>query len=233
MGDHLQESNDSFLQQDDGNAYILADAKTATSTVATAMFFGTIIFTTASLVARLWLTGLWRWRNGAPPDNATKGNDTSQPLDISSLPSIYCVLYHFTVFGFILFYSYICEHHPPYFHEEKTYDRDEFFFWTILVVVFAGGHTLKRNNEIERRVDEGNVKDVSSLQRIKECDETQKDATPTPENEVLNRCQTEEWKGWMQFTFLMYHYTHAMEIYNSIRVMITCYLWMTGVSLFR
>ena len=41
-------------------------------------------------------------------------------------------------------------------------------------------------------------------------------------NDVLNRDQTEEWKGWMQFVFLIYHYYHADEVYNSIRIMITC-----------
>ena len=41
-------------------------------------------------------------------------------------------------------------------------------------------------------------------------------------NDVLNRDQTEEWKGWMQFVFLIYHYYHAEEVYNSIRIMITC-----------
>ena len=46
--------------------------------------------------------------------------------------------------------------------------------------------------------------------------------------DVLNREQTEEWKGWMQFMFLLYHYYKADEVYNSIRVMITCYVWMTG-----
>ncbi len=43
-------------------------------------------------------------------------------------------------------------------------------------------------------------------------------------NDVLNRDQTEEWKGWMQFVFLIYHYYHAEEVYNSIRIMITCKL---------
>ncbi|KAL3822907.1 hypothetical protein ACHAXA_010690 [Cyclostephanos tholiformis] len=239
MGDHLHESKD-FLQRNAGNASILADANTSTSTVAMAMFFGTIIFTTTSLASRLWLTGLWRWRNGDPHDNTGKGNDKSQPLDTSSLPSIYSLLYHFTVFGLILFYSYICEHHPPHFQEVKTYDRDEFFFWMISVIVFAGGHTLRRNDEIEQKRREsgdtrnarGNVKDVSNLRKVQEYDETQSDATSSPENEVLNHCQTDEWKGWMQLTFLMYHYTHATEIYNGIRVMTTCYLWMTGFGNF-
>lgn len=50
--------------------------------------------------------------------------------------------------------------------------------------------------------------------------------------EILNREQTEEWKGWMQFLFLMYHYFSAHEIYNPIRVFITCYVWMTGFGNF-
>eukprot|EP00579_Thalassiosira_antarctica_P027010 CAMPEP_0202026764 /NCGR_PEP_ID=MMETSP0905-20130828/59797_1 /ASSEMBLY_ACC=CAM_ASM_000554 /TAXON_ID=420261 /ORGANISM="Thalassiosira antarctica, Strain CCMP982" /LENGTH=133 /DNA_ID=CAMNT_0048590079 /DNA_START=27 /DNA_END=425 /DNA_ORIENTATION=- len=133
MGDYLQEK-ESFLQQDTGASSVLGDA--TTSTISMAMLFGSIIFTTASLAARLWLTGMWSWRNNdGGSDNNTEGK--SQPLDTTSLPSIYSLLYYSTVFGLILFYSYICEHHPPFFHEEKTYDRDEFFFWTILVVVFA------------------------------------------------------------------------------------------------
>ena len=51
-------------------------------------------------------------------------------------------------------------------------------------------------------------------------------------DQVLNREQTEEWKGWMQFMFLLYHYYAAEEVYNSIRVMITCYVWMTGFGNF-
>jgi len=157
----------------------------------------------------------------------------SQPLDTTSLPSIYSLLYYSTVFGLILFYSYICEHHPPFFHEEKTYDRDEFFFWTILVVVFAGGHSLRRNEVIKGRSKQssgsgGGEERAAKLQMIQENNQM----AATPENEVLNRYQTEEWKGWMQFTFLLYHYMHAMEIYNGIRVMITCYVWMTGFGNF-
>ena len=47
-------------------------------------------------------------------------------------------------------------------------------------------------------------------------------------NTVLNRDQTEEWKGWMQYLFLSYHYFHEKEVYNAIRVFISCYVWMTG-----
>lgn len=53
-----------------------------------------------------------------------------------------------------------------------------------------------------------------------------------PHTQVLNREQTEEWKGWMQFIFLLYHYFSAHEVYNSVRVMITSYVWMTGFGNF-
>lgn len=49
---------------------------------------------------------------------------------------------------------------------------------------------------------------------------------------LLSPDQTLEWKGWMQFIFLLYHYFHAEEVYNSVRVMITCYVWMTGYGQF-
>lgn len=55
---------------------------------------------------------------------------------------------------------------------------------------------------------------------------------PNHDLALLGREQTEEWKGWMQFIFLLYHYFHAEEVYNSVRVMITCYVWMTGFGNF-
>ena len=48
----------------------------------------------------------------------------------------------------------------------------------------------------------------------------------------LNREQTEEWKGWMQVLFLLYHYFKAAEMYNAIRLFIAAYVWMTGFGNF-
>lgn len=53
----------------------------------------------------------------------------------------------------------------------------------------------------------------------------------TPDK-LLNREQTEEWKGWMQVMFVWYHYFKAAETYNAIRVFIAAYVWMTGFGNF-
>jgi len=48
----------------------------------------------------------------------------------------------------------------------------------------------------------------------------------------LQRDQTEEWKGWMQIMFVLYHYFNETEIYNAIRMYIAAYVWMTGFGNF-
>ena len=57
---------------------------------------------------------------------------------------------------------------------------------------------------------------------------TWKKNTGSDANRVLSRLQSEEWKGIMQITFVMYHYYDAAEVYNLIRVFIGAYVWMTG-----
>ena len=55
--------------------------------------------------------------------------------------------------------------------------------------------------------------------------------TPTAEKgpgTILNRDQTEEWKGVMQILFVLYHYFAAKELYNLIRVFIAAYVFLTG-----
>lgn len=141
---------------------------------------------------------------------------------------MYTLLYHSSVMGLILFYAYICEYHPPYAHADKNYDADLFFFCTFLLFVVSAytwrKHDTSEDNDkaIKRKIstDDSNTTTISAVKE------------PNDMNEILNRDQTEEWKGWMQFMFLLYHYYHAEPVYNSIRIMITCYVWMTGFGNF-
>lgn len=49
---------------------------------------------------------------------------------------------------------------------------------------------------------------------------------PTTRNvQLLSRAQTEEWKGWMQWAFVMYHYYRVYYVYNEIRVFVSAYVW--------
>jgi hypothetical protein len=188
------------------------------TTMASAMLFGTIMFAAAALATRSFLTG-----DNRPFQQAQ--NPRSTPLDIQSYSSVYTLFYHTSVLGLILYYAYVCENHPPFPHADKNYDADQFFFLTFLLFVVSA-FTWKRHKkpevEVEVEVDT-NSSNQSATKTVKESN----DAT-----EILNRDQTEEWKGWMQFMFLLYHYFHAEGVYNAIRIMITSYVWMTGFGNF-
>ena len=55
---------------------------------------------------------------------------------------------------------------------------------------------------------------------------------PSDRITMLSRHQTEEWKGWMQWAFILYHYYRAYFAYNEIRVFVSAYVWMTGFGNF-
>jgi hypothetical protein len=133
-------------------------------------------------------------------------------------------------------------------HEEKeVYDRDEFLVWVVILAVVSF-KSWRRNDdgivhigekihkESAAKVDDDTIDTAQrgidakeeTITTPKQKHHTTLAKLPSPENEVLNRQQTEEWKGWMQLILLLYHYMHATEVYNGIRVMITCYVWLTG-----
>ncbi|KAI3495655.1 hypothetical protein L1887_38000 [Cichorium endivia] len=109
-------------------------------------------------------------------------------------------------FGGILFYFYICDRTTLIAESTKSYNRDLFLFLYILLIIVSAMTSLKKHSD----------KSAFSGKSIL----------------YLNRHQTEEWKGWMQVLFLMYHYFAATEIYNAIRVFIAAYVWMTGFGNF-
>ncbi|CAL4922354.1 unnamed protein product [Urochloa decumbens] len=109
-------------------------------------------------------------------------------------------------FGGYLLYFYICDRTDLLGESAKNYNRDLFLFLYFLLIIVAAMTSFKVHQD--------------------------KSAFTGKSILYLNRHQTEEWKGWMQVLFLMYHYFNAKEIYNAIRVFIAAYVWMTGFGNF-
>lgn len=127
-------------------------------------------------------------------------------MDESFLGENRALLRAMSEFGGVLVYFYICDRTNLFSESSKSYSRDLFVFLYLLLIVASAMTSLKKHHD----------KSAFSGKSIL----------------YLNRHQTEEWKGWMQVLFLMYHYFAAAEIYNAIRVFIAAYVWMTGFGNF-
>ncbi|XP_013622691.1 PREDICTED: CAS1 domain-containing protein 1-like isoform X3 [Brassica oleracea var. oleracea] len=109
-------------------------------------------------------------------------------------------------FAVLMGYFYICDRTDVFNSSKKSYNRDLFLFLYFLLIIVSAITSFTIHND--------------------------KSAFNGKSIMYLNRHQTEEWKGWMQVLFLMYHYFAAAEYYNAIRVFIACYVWMTGFGNF-
>ncbi|XP_011007502.1 PREDICTED: CAS1 domain-containing protein 1-like isoform X1 [Populus euphratica] len=127
-------------------------------------------------------------------------------LDDSFLLENRATLRAMSEFGAVLLYFYICDRTNILGESTKSYNRDLFVFLYILLIIVSSMTSLRKH--------------------------TDKSAFTGKSMLYLNRHQTEEWKGWMQVLFLMYHYFAAAEIYNAIRIFIAAYVWMTGFGNF-
>ncbi|KAH8890717.1 Cas1p-domain-containing protein, partial [Thozetella sp. PMI_491] len=104
-----------------------------------------------------------------------------------------------------VFYCFSADRTEVFNHFQKHFENAEFIFLSGLVLL-AGLLSLRRS---------GSLTAVG----------TRKDQA------FLSRDQTEEWKGWMQFAILLYHWTGASSvlwIYKTIRLMVASYLFLIG-----
>jgi hypothetical protein len=113
------------------------------------------------------------------------------------------LLQHVVCVGAVVAWAYVCEHTSMVPRAEKVYSSDVFLFACLLLFVVAMA-------TVRKTVISGSGAGA----------------------EVLNREQSEEWKGWMQFLFVLYHQQHAVDAYNLIRVFVSAYVWMTGFGNF-
>nr|VDC73155.1 unnamed protein product [Brassica rapa] len=146
------------------------------------------------------------------PSTKAKGSSVHSPLirfvllDESFLVENRLTLRAIIEFVVLMGYFYICDRTDVFSSSKKSYNRDLFLFLYFLLIIVSAITSFTIHND--------------------------KSALNGKSIMYLNRHQTEEWKGWMQVLFLMYHYFAAAEYYNAIRVFIACYVWMTGFGNF-
>jgi len=134
------------------------------------------------------------------------------------------------VFGGIMFYMWLLDDRQIFPIHGKHYSRDLFLFICLAILLWASS-TVKQARKPRSRAPA----------EPKPVEQADKAILPPPaatkgeadwKGDYLGREQTEEWKGWMQIGFLLYHYFAAKEYYNLIRVLIASYVWMTGFGNF-
>lgn len=120
---------------------------------------------------------------------------------------------------------FLCDRTNVLPRSKKHYNKDFFWFiWALLCI--AALFTLKKakNPNAEKPGAAATAPDDKENKAVA--------AAPDFHVKLLQRDQTEEWKGWMQVMFLWYHYFEAKDLYNAIRLYIAAYVWMTGFGNF-
>ncbi|KAL9013304.1 MAG: hypothetical protein Q9173_001995 [Seirophora scorigena] len=112
----------------------------------------------------------------------------------------------------VLTYCFLADRTQLLNKSKKQFSSQEF---VVLCAIVLSLGVLSLRRSVARTVPE---RDVLSKEQI-------------ADHPFLSRDQTDEWKGWMQFAILIYHYTGAssvLRIYQLIRILVASYLFMTG-----
>jgi N-acetylneuraminate 9-O-acetyltransferase len=109
---------------------------------------------------------------------------------------------YWVLLSLILFGCWSCDIAHAIPPKNKSYSRDLFAFVCFAIASVCGTHIERSHIRTEKTVG------------------------------LLNRDQTEEWRGILQVAFLLYHFYNAKEYYPFIRIFVSIYVWMTGFGHF-
>ncbi|KAL8901795.1 MAG: hypothetical protein Q9192_000377 [Flavoplaca navasiana] len=118
----------------------------------------------------------------------------------------------FTVLSVVLTYCYLADRTQLFDKTQKHFKYQDFSSLCAAVLLLG---LLSIRPSSDKKPSAGDA--LSSIQG----------ASPP----FLSRDQSDEWKGWMQFVILIYHYTGAssiLGIYQVIRILVASYLFLTG-----
>lgn len=144
--------------------------------------------------------------SGILPGNANDDKDRKR------IPS-FQVLYALTILGLAVCYCFLADRTHLFNKLHKQFSSAEFMLLCLLVLALG---LLSVRPSMDRSKT-GNPKSING--------------SLAPDQAFLSRLQTDEWKGWMQFVILVYHYTGAskeIQVYKFVRLLVASYLFMTG-----
>lgn len=117
-----------------------------------------------------------------------------------------------TVLALAISYCYYADRTPLFNKTQKQY-TDKDFMSLCAVIMILGVASIRRSMTGPHN------------------DSSPQPATGKTDQYALSRPQTDEWKGWMQFIILIYHYTGASKIlwiYEIIRLLVASYIFLSG-----
>ncbi|KAF7509792.1 hypothetical protein GJ744_007487 [Endocarpon pusillum] len=117
----------------------------------------------------------------------------------------------FGIIAMAVLYCFVADRTLIFDKVQKT-SSERTFLQMVMIVMLGGVLTVRRP---------GNTSVETSA----------KPTRATSGQKFLSRDQTDEWKGWMQFVILIYHYTgmsSVLWVYQIIRLLVASYLFMTG-----
>ena len=117
-----------------------------------------------------------------------------------------------TVLALTICYCFYADRTQLFNKVQKQYSFTE-FLWLCTAVLVLGVLSIRRSAPIQLHKNP-----AYPPQKVQD-------------QPMLSRYQTDEWKGWMQFIILIYHYTGASRIlwiYEIVRLLVASYIFMTG-----
>ena len=125
-------------------------------------------------------------------------HNPSEKLDLSSIRNLCFVCWNVLGLGLILLFAYVCEA-DILLRTSDDKHYDRDQFLFLLILILAVCMACWRPPPSD-----------------------------APRRSLLNRNQTDEWKGWMQITILLYHYSGCDEYQPLIQTLIAVYVWITA-----
>lgn len=122
------------------------------STISTIIFFGSITLCWVGMVTKTWMLGdMMAFKAAASLTYSIQNYEPKERFTNLNIPplrqyfiSIYILLHHFTILGFVLALAYLMENYPFDIDESYKSDRDTFIMFLLLTIII-GYYSIQQN----------------------------------------------------------------------------------------